>query len=284
MATHIVTSNDGVETAGTGRIATFTFGDARPAAVRAALDEIGIDGRRYGPEDPSPDVAFREACEALPFRWNQTIGKVSPTRVFVRPVGGGAVEIFHETLTPGGSAERVIVGRATQAGLAYCFDQDVADTWDAVHTYHREHMAARAMGRWGELFVLQQFGALELPNRGHSVHILAARARAFDAWLAAMRRVCSVQAVSFATMDTDPESLASLIAAIREKVERTIEAETLAIAKAKTERGRAGCLDRLRECKRLLAGYRALAADEVAHMSAALEEAECAFAVAVLTT
>jgi hypothetical protein len=284
MTTHIVTSADAKDTDATGRIATFTFGDARPAAIRAALDEIGIDGRRYGPEDPGADVVFREACEALPFRWNQTHGKQSPTRVFVRAVQGGAVDIFHETLAPGGGAERVIVGRATSAGLVYCFDQDVADTWQAVHTYHAEHMAARAVGRWGELFVLQHFQALELPNRGHSVHIRAGKARLFDAWLAAMRRACTVQAVSFATMDTDPESLASLIAAIREKVERTIESETIAIGKAKTERGRAGCLDRLRDCKRLLAGYKALAADEVGLMSAALEEAECAFAVAVLTT
>lgn len=284
MTIHVVTSADATENAATGRIATFTFGDARPAAIRAALDEIGIDGRRYGPEDPGADVAFREACEALPGRWNQTHGKRAPTRVFVRAVTGGAVEIFHETLNSGGSAERVIVGRATPTGLVYCFDQDVADTWATVHEYHREHLAARAVGRWGELFVLQQFEALELPNRGHSVHIRAGKARAFDAWLAAMRRVCPVQAVSFATMDTDPESMASLIAAIREKVERTIEAETIAIGKAKTERGRAGCLDRLRDCKRLLAGYKALAADEVGLMSAALDEAECAFAIAVLTT
>lgn len=274
---YVANGNATATAANTGRLVTFTFGDVNAGKVRELLARLGYSSG--GPQDPAPRSALREAAEQFVYWWNR--GRDTRfERVFARRVNANKVDLVCETITgPDGSCTRETVAVATTEGVTGTRD-DVCATWRRVFVHYLTHVTSSGIGRWAEDWVISTFGALAMENRGHTLHIAPRRAAAFDAWLAGMREIAETQAISFATVDDDPASLASIIDAMRGSIERTIAKErekTLT-----TERGRDGAIARIREARERLDAYRAVAADVVTDLERACTEAETAIMLTTL--
>ncbi len=268
--------NGAEKAAGTGRLATFTFGDVPADKVRALLAALGYKG---GPQDPSPRAALRESAEQFVFWWNRS-RDTRFERVFARRVNADKVDLIAERVT-GDTAAREVVAVATTNGVNG--RDDVCDTWRRVFAHYSAHVTSSVIGQWAEQFVLGQFSALPMAARGHTLHIAPAHAAAFDKWLAGMAGLCETQSITFATVDDDPASLASLVAAMRASVEKALvrEREKLTAASL-TDRGRESAITRIRECRDRLEAYRGVAAGVVSELADACMAAEGEFMLATL--
>jgi hypothetical protein len=262
-----------------GRLATFTFDDVAGSKVRGLLAALGYSG---GPADPSAKSALREAAEQFAYRWNAR-KDIRFERVFARRVSDVRVELISERIADGGggAAEREVVAVASQDDVTG--RDDVCAVWRDVFEHYCSHITSSVIGQWADQFVVKQFAALPMQARGHSVYVTAKHARGFDAWLAGMAKICRAQTMVFATMDTDPASLASIIAALRADVEKTVAKEREKLSAEKlTARGRDSAIDRLRACRDKLSAYRSLAGEQVAELDRACVEAEGELLMAVL--
>lgn len=263
---------------GTGRLATFTFGDVRASAVRDLLASLGYKG---GPQDPGAHAALTNAAEQFQYRWNKAGGLARGEAVFARKLTGGRVEVLSERVGGDGAGVREVVAVATLDGNV-TGREDVCVLWRKLHRYYSEHVTSSVIGQWADFWVRDTFAALPMAARGHSVHVTAAHAPAFDRWLAGMSGICEAQTMTFATHDADPASLVSIIAAMRAQVSAAIEKELAKLSQDKlTVRGRDNAVARLRECRDRLAAYRELAGAEVDELSAAVQQAEVDLMLAV---
>ena len=261
-----------------GRISTFTCTDTHAERLDEVMRSLGY--KNATPSAPPPEAALTHAVRVFEAEWNKT-ADTRFSRRFARKLSYGRAEIIREDLNGEGESERTVVATATTSGITGT-DDDVMRVWARVFDYFCEHIPSSQIGNWGEQFVTDRWGALPLDNRGHSVHIIARHAPAFDAWLAAMHTVTTVRATTFATVDSDPASLLAIVGSLRARVEAAIAKETETAIGSKTQAGREAASQRLQGLTDLLANYRSLAGTEVAELERAIDEARTQCVLATL--
>ena len=276
-----------------GRIATFTWPelshkdleDVRKAAnIRTAFPRTGAEA--------SFNLAVRE------FDGNVNDG----LKLFVRVISPRVAEFISEVVVPQGAGDiigtrenlvRVKLASNVATGLnelvfdAYKeeglpFISRLGETITTRYKHHLTHVQAGLVSEWAERVTLKEFGALQLSNRGHSVHVRGPGVARFDAFVDAMMAVSrgEAQVQVFKTLDTDPASMASLLSSIAARVEDAIAVGEKRAQAAKTARGINSVVDGLVSTRAQIETYRDLLGVGLDQFVSALDKASGALSSA----
>jgi hypothetical protein len=269
-----------------GRIATFTFPDMPFNELLALRDRFGFDA---APPLTTYPLALTAAVQDLCAGYRH--GRV---RWVPRALRGGTSEIVREVLIGEGAevaGERHTIGHFKIKGgsiVASASDPDLRDRIESgdLRTrveHHRYMVPAGAVGTWAADCVTELGGA-PLPNRGHSFHVLAPLAPRFDRFLAAMVAAAGDKSLVsvFATIDNDPNTLATLARACTARLGAAVDAATEEAAKAVTPRGVRAAVERLRALVSSLNAYKDLLGDTLTAAQAEAEAAACKLIVTEL--
>lgn len=257
--------------ADTGRVASLSW----PATRRDAL--VALVGAKAAPPAPG---AF--AC------WKKAAYSLAAPRTLVRPVdaAGKRMEIVGETIEHDAAGQ--LIGRRETVGTIvfgeeeewppslWCYQAPFLRAFEEA----QEVLDAGVVGTWCDHYVRERFKATALSTRGHIVHVLAAMAPAFDAFVAGMREATGGTPFVACTVDSDPITLLSLAESLRAGTRGVIEEEKERAIEAKTERGVAGVRARLAEQVDHLSRYRSLLGDTVAELEGEIHTAEEGLAIA----
>lgn len=270
-----------------GRVATFTFPDIPFNDLLVIKDLFGLSSE---PPLTSYGAALTFAVEDLCKGFRH--GRV---RWVPRALRQGTSEIVEEVLI---AADGQVKGeRRTIARFVMAEGKIKIDTrepaliglieegvWTERIEYHRFMVAAKDVGQWASDTVRADLRGAPLANRGHSFHVLAPYAKRFDRWLASMVEAgggygeCLVTV--FATMDSSPENVASLVRSITGSLDEAIERATVEAAKATTPRGVENAVKRLRDAAGQLQAYEAILGSGLADAKAKVENAAVALLMA----
>lgn len=276
-----------------GRIATFTWPelshkdleDVRKAAsIRTAYPRTGSE------------AAFNLAVREFD-------GSVSDgLKLFVRIIGPRTAEFISEVVVPQGANDlvgtrenlvrvKLAMNAATGANeLAFDaykeeglpFIGRLGDTIQERYKHHLTHVQAGLVSEWAERVALKEFGALQLSNRGHSVHVRGPGVARFDLFVDAMMVVSrgEEQVQVFKTLDADPASMASLLSSIAARVNEAIAVGEKRAQAAKTTRGINSVVDGLVSVRAQIETYRDLLGEGLDQFVSALDKASGALSAA----
>lgn len=270
MTTTIAMTTAGNNSGGgvrTGRIAALSW----PATRRDKI--IEVVGYEEAPPSPKPLSAWRKACYAL-----------AGQRVIVRAVSDRKFEIVEETIRTDEMTGRLYGERVTVEAVEYPEAPSPLGKYRggflAAYDEAMEVVEAGVLGTWCDEYVRRKFDALALATRGHLLHVLADRAEAFDAFVAAMRAATGGVPFVACTVDDDPVTLLSLAESLRVGTAAAIEEERDKAMAASTVRGVKGARERLEAVRDSLAKYRHLLGETVAKLEGEIATADEGLAVA----
>lgn len=276
-----------------GRIATFTWPEMshkdlehvrKAASIRTAYPRTGAE------------AAFNLAVREFD-------GSVSDgLKLFVRIIGPRTAEFISEVVVPQGATDfvgqrenlvRVKLATNVSTGLnelafdAYKeeglpFINKLGETIQARYKHHLTHVQSGLVSDWAERVSLKEFGALQLSNRGHSVHVRGPGVARFDLFVTTMIEVSrgEEQVQLFKTLDTDPASMASLLSSVAARVNDAIAVGEKRAAAAKTARGINSIVDGLVATRAQIEAYRDLLGAGLDQFVAALDKASGALSTA----